>query len=183
MAAVSPQKVGDDRLRDATGRIRADWHALLEAAGAREWPHPEIARWLVEEHGVDGWWAQGITVGFEQAIGRRLPGQTADGTFAVAVTRTLAASRPAVLDPVVATLVARLGEPASLNPGSSYSTARWKVDGETIVAAISEPKPGRTLVSLTRSRIRDGDSLDAAKHALRGILDSLEQPGGVAAVD
>ena len=183
MAAVSPQKVSDDRLRDATGRIRADWHALLEAAGASTWAHPEIARWLVEEQGVDGWWALGITVGFEQAIGRRLPGQASDGTFAVAVTRTLAGSRVELLDPVVSALVASLGEPASLTPASLYSTARWKLDGETIVVAVSEPKPGRTLVSITRSRIRDGDSLDAAKHALRGILEGLEQPGGAPAVD
>lgn len=183
MAAVSPQKMSDDRLREATGRIRADWHALLEAAGASGWPHPEIARWLVEEHGVEGWWAQGITVGFEQAIGRRLPGETADGTFAVSVTKTLTLPRAAALDPVMATLVESLGEPASLNPTSPYSTARWKVDGETIVAAISEPKAGKTLVSLTHARIRDGDGLDTAKQALRGILDRLDGTGGGPQVD
>lgn len=130
MAAVSPQKMSDERMLEATGRVRADWHAFLDAAGARDWAHPRIARWLVEEHGVDGWWAQGITVGFEQAIGRRLPGQSADGTF-----------------------------------------------------AISEPKPGKTLVSLTRSRILDGERLDTAKGELRDILDRLGSSGGEQRVD
>ncbi|HEU4849441.1 MAG TPA: hypothetical protein VFS93_03430 [Terrimesophilobacter sp.] len=178
MSAVSHQNMSDERMLEATGRVRADWHALLDAAGARDWAHPQIARWLVEEHGVDGWWAQGVTVGFEQAIGRRLPGQRADGTFEVSVTKTLGAARKAVRDQVIAILVEQLGEPASLSPDSLYSTARWKIAGETVVAAISEPKPGKTLVALTRSRILDGETLDAAKSELRGILGRLGPSGG-----
>lgn len=183
MAAVSPQKMSDERMLAATGRVRTDWHALLDAAGARDWAHPAIARWLVEEHGVEGWWAQGITVGFEQAIGRRLPGQSADGTFAVSVTKTLGHPREAVIDSVVNVLVEHLGKPASLTPESLYSTVRWKQDGETIVAAISEPKPGKTLVSLTRSRILHAEGLDVAKEELRGILGRLGSSGGAQRVD
>lgn len=44
---------------------------MLDAAGARDWPHKQIAEHLVAAHGVDGWWAQSITVGYEQATGRR----------------------------------------------------------------------------------------------------------------
>jgi hypothetical protein len=80
-------------------------------------------------------------------------------------------------------LVERLGNPASLNPDSAYSTVRWNLDGETVVAAISEPKPGKTLVALTRSRILDGDSLDTAKEQLRDILGLLDAPGGGPQVD
>lgn len=173
MAAVSPQKVSDERLREATGRVRADWHALLDAAGARDWKHPQIARWLVETHGVEGWWAQGVTVGYEQAIGRRLPGQQADGTFSISVTRTLSAARSAVLDPALASFAASLGEPVSLNPASPYSTARWRAGGETTVAAISERKGTKTIVALTRSGILDGDGLEGVRQGLRDLLDGL----------
>ena len=62
------------------------------AAGATELGHSKIARWLVEEHRVDGWWAQGITVSYEQARGLRAPGQRADGTFEASVTKTLPAT-------------------------------------------------------------------------------------------
>ncbi|HEY9497520.1 MAG TPA: hypothetical protein VIQ78_00665 [Terrimesophilobacter sp.] len=175
MAAVSEQKVSDERLRAATGRVRAEWHALLDAAGAAGWTHPEIARWLYETQGVDGWWAQGITVGYEQAHGRRLPGQQADGTFSVTVTKTIAAPRAAVVDAALAALIRQLGQPDSLKPESLYATARWKINGETIVAGLSEPRPESTLVSLGRSRITDGEMLGSAKDQLREALQAVSE--------
>ncbi|MBN9152258.1 MAG: hypothetical protein J0H56_12695 [Micrococcales bacterium] len=177
MAAVSAQKMSDGKLAAATGRVRADWHAVLDAAGAREWEHPKIAAWLQSEHGVEGWWAQGITVGYEQAIGRRLPGQTADGTFAVSATKSIDGSRAENLDAILETLTAHWGSPASVTPASLYSTARWKIAGETVVAAVSEPKSGKTSISLTRSRIADGDALDRLKEELRQVLDAIAVAG------
>lgn len=174
MAAVSGQKMSDGKLAAATGKTRADWHALLEAAGAREWAHPEIASWLQDEHGVEGWWAQGITVGFEQAIGRRQPGQTADGTFSVSVTKTVNAARATVLEDALAILADHFGDPTSVSPNSRYSTARWKAEDHTTVAAIAEPKPGKTTVSLTRSKIVDGKTLDEAKAQLKRAVDGLD---------
>lgn len=173
MAAVSAQKMSDSKLVAATGKARADWHAVLNAAGAQEWKHPVIAAWLQSEHGVDGWWAQGITVGYELAIGRRLPGQTADGTFSVSVTKTINGSRAAVIESVLSALGEGFGEPAAVSPDSLYATATWKANGEKTVAAISGKATGKTLVSLTRSRIVDGDSLEAAKGQLRRVLDAL----------
>ena len=46
--------VGDDAVREATGRDRAEWFALLDQAGAATWKHKGIASWLGTEHGVDG---------------------------------------------------------------------------------------------------------------------------------
>ena len=70
--------VGSDTVAERTGRPREEWHGLLDAAGATSWTHKQIADWLATEHGVDGWWAQGITVGYEQARGMRLPGQRSE---------------------------------------------------------------------------------------------------------
>lgn len=177
MAAVAAQKMSDEKLKAATGRTRADWHEVLDAVGAREWKHPAIATWLQDEQGVDGWWAQGITVGFEQAIGRRLPGQTADGTFSVSVTKTVNNTRESVVEGVLTMLTDHLGEPSTLSPDSLYATARWKADGHTTVAAIAEPKSGKTIISLTRAKIVDGGTLGAAKAELRKILDNLDASG------
>ena len=69
------KNMGSEALRAATGRTHEQWRELLAGAGALEWPHKQIAEWLVREHGVDGWWAQGITVDFEQEHKGRLPGQ------------------------------------------------------------------------------------------------------------
>jgi hypothetical protein len=49
------QKVSDSALRERTGRGWQEWFALLDAWGATEHNHTEIARWLVTEHRVDNW--------------------------------------------------------------------------------------------------------------------------------
>src|SRR4029453_16573011 len=80
----------DDVLRANTGRTWDEWFILLDRWGAAERPHPEIARWLNEEQGVPGWWAQGVTVGYEQARGLRAPGQRRGGLFEVNASKTVA---------------------------------------------------------------------------------------------
>ena len=45
-----------------TGKRWDEWFAVLDRWGAVERPHAEIARWVGTEHGVGGWWAQGVTV-------------------------------------------------------------------------------------------------------------------------
>ena len=47
-----------------TGKTWDEWFAVLDGWGAVERPHTEIARWVNQEHGVDGWWAQGVTVAY-----------------------------------------------------------------------------------------------------------------------
>ena len=63
-----------DRVLAATGRTPEDWYAVLDEQGAVSWGHTAVAAWVLEQ-GVDGWWAQGVTIGYEQARGLRIPGQ------------------------------------------------------------------------------------------------------------
>ncbi|GAA1824757.1 DUF4287 domain-containing protein [Nesterenkonia flava] len=81
--------VSDATIRENTGRGWDEWVALIDAGPGRAAGHAAIAAWLVEEHGVDGWWAQGVTVGYERITGLRLPGQMKDGTFSVSRSKTL----------------------------------------------------------------------------------------------
>ena len=73
-----------------TGKTWDEWFTVLDQWGAAERPHPEIARWISEEHGVGGWWAQGVTVAYEQARGLRAPGQRRGGQFEVNASKTVA---------------------------------------------------------------------------------------------
>jgi hypothetical protein len=73
-----------------TGKTWDEWFSVLDQWGAAERPHPEIARWVSEEHGVGGWWAQGVTVAYEQARGLRAPGQRRGGQFEVNASKTVA---------------------------------------------------------------------------------------------
>jgi hypothetical protein len=89
-APAARRPYSDQVVRANTGRVWDEWFALLDAWGAVRRPHPEIARWLMDEHGVGGWWAQGVTVAYEQARGLRAPGQRRDGSWEVTVTKTVA---------------------------------------------------------------------------------------------
>jgi hypothetical protein len=84
------ERVSDALVRERTGRGWGEWFVLLDAWGATGRTHAEIARWLVDTHEVAGWWAQSLTVGYEQARGLRAPGQRRGGGFSAAGSRTVA---------------------------------------------------------------------------------------------
>lgn len=87
-AATIRERVSGIKLAEATGRDYEEWFALLDAWEAATRSHTEIAAWLVQEHGVNGWWAQTVTVAYEQERGLRVPGQKKDG-FATSASKTV----------------------------------------------------------------------------------------------
>lgn len=171
MAGVSENNISDEKLQAATGKPRAQWHDLLDGAEANTWKHPQIARWLVEEHGVDGWWAQNITVAYEQARGMRLPGQLADGTFSASSSRSFDGTPAELLDEVIDAYSQFSGEtPASVRPEAKHPTARWKLaDGSGMLATVS-PGGGKSRVTLTYLRLPSADQLERAKLTLAEVL-------------
>ena len=81
--------MSDDAIRRRTGRGWEQWFNLLDAWGATERPHREVAAWVAEEHGIDGWGAQAVTVTYERARGLRAVGEGPDG-FTVTASKTVA---------------------------------------------------------------------------------------------
>lgn len=86
--AAEPQHP-DAQVREKTGRGWNDWVVAIDAGPGRDVGHTAIADW-VREQGVDAWWAQSVTVGYERITGLRLPGQMPDGTFSVSRSRVVA---------------------------------------------------------------------------------------------
>lgn len=80
--------LSSEKLAAATGKNWDEWLEVLDQAGAAKRTHTEIARWLTDDQGVPGWWAQSITVGYERARGLREPGQRADG-WSVTASKTI----------------------------------------------------------------------------------------------
>jgi hypothetical protein len=81
--------MSDEAIRRRTGRGWEEWFDLLDAWGAADRTHTEIARWVAHEHAIDGWDAQAVTVSYERASGRRAVGEHADG-FSITVSKTVA---------------------------------------------------------------------------------------------
>ncbi len=169
--------VSEEAMLQRTGRPLADWFDLLDAWGAGSRTHTEIARWLVAEHHVDGWWSQTITVGYERARGRRVLHQTAAG-FSVGVTRTVAATREEVL--------AAFRDPdrraawfpgAPLHTHAGYTGKRgrydWTDPASKVWVDLLPKADGRTTVTVTHERLPDADAVATMKERWRSALDRL----------
>lgn len=170
--SASDKQVGAGAVVKATGTSRDEWRAILDKAGAASWSHSKIAAWLVSEHGVDGWWAQNVTVDYEQYVGRRKPGQRPDGTFEVGATRRIPLDQSEAFELLIASVTETIGAaPASINTGGSSPNARWKLeDGRSLLATAQRVADGKTTVGLTMSRITDPDSLTEVKATLKNWL-------------
>lgn len=78
----------DANLRQNTGKGWREWLRILDAWGAKERKHGDVAAYLMQQHAVPGWWAQAITNGYERSRGIRAKYQTLGGTFQVSVSKT-----------------------------------------------------------------------------------------------
>jgi hypothetical protein len=78
----------DEVVQQNTGKNWRAWLRILDRWGARERTHGQIARYLTDEYGVSGWWAQTIAVGYERARGMRAKYQRISGGFSVSVSKT-----------------------------------------------------------------------------------------------
>jgi hypothetical protein len=95
---VAEPGVSDAAVQRATGKSWDEWFTLLDAWHGTTHNHTDIARHVYETYGIDGWWAQSVTVGYERARGMRALHERPDGfsmnaskTFPVPVERLFAA--------------------------------------------------------------------------------------------
>jgi hypothetical protein len=88
---ASEPEMADETLREATGRGWEEWCVILDGWPGHSDGHTAISTYLREEQGVEGWWAQTITVGYERITGLRLPHQQPDGTFTAGKSRMVTA--------------------------------------------------------------------------------------------
>ncbi|MBO6540709.1 MAG: hypothetical protein JJ969_15085 [Rhizobiaceae bacterium] len=159
MASTKPTDT--DAIGSGTGRSWNEWQSFLEAIGARDMPHPEIARRVEETGDANSWWAQTITVAYEQHIGRRKPGQRSDGSFEVAATRTIEGDvaehfeklRQQFCSVSAFDGVALAGEPrTSVTPKRSY----WRcdlADGTGVAFALEQKSGAKVLVAATHRKL------------------------------
>jgi hypothetical protein len=172
--------MSDDAIQRRTGKRWGEWFAILDAWGAADRKHKEIAAWLSERHGVDGWSAQSLTVGYERARGLRALGERSGGGFSATASRTVAvpverlfeaftdeSERPRWLPD------GALRERTSTAPKSARFD--WE-DGSTRVIAGFEAKgDAKSQVALEHERLPDAESAEEMKAFWRERLTELRE--------
>jgi hypothetical protein len=176
---VADPGLADETLREKTGRGWVEWVGLLDAWGAREREHRDIARHLAEEHGVAGWWSQTITVGYERARGLRAPGQRRGGGFEVNVSRTV--------NVPVERLVAAWVEPEErerwfpaaplrLRRPPTATTARfdWEDGSTRVVVGFTAKSQEKSAIAIQHERIPDEEAAAGLRSLWKERLDELK---------
>jgi uncharacterized protein YndB with AHSA1/START domain len=170
----------DEVIRAKTGRVWDEWFALLDAWGAAERPHPEIARWLAGEHGVPGWWAQGVTVAYEQARGLRAPGQRRGGLFEVNASRTVAVPVERLYEAFADPALRERWLPGSVVEVRTAQAAKsirasWDDGSTRLVIAFTDRGESKSQVALVHERVPDAGTADKLKAFWRERMAALKQ--------
>ena len=174
--------VAEERVAEATGRGWQGWFGVLDGWGAASRSHTEIARWLREEHGVDGWYSQSITLGYERARGLRAPGERPDG-FAVSATKTIAVPVERLFEAFEDEAARERWLPGAdlrLRTATAPRTARydWE-DGSTRVnVGFDDLGEAKSRVAISHERLPDADTAGEMKawwrERLAGLKSQLE---------
>ncbi len=183
---VAEPTMSDASIRKGTGRSWDDWFRRLDAWGATAHTHTEIARHVRDTEGVDGWWAQSVTVGYEWARGMRDRHETPGG-YQVSVTKTIGATAEDVWRDFV--------EPARRNrwlaPGTLRTrpgtgtvgrSARFDATDGRLVHIWIEDKGDRSSVAVTCERLIGPDEVAEQRAIWRDRLAQLAERWSAASV-
>ncbi|KIH96611.1 hypothetical protein LP52_23875 [Streptomonospora alba] len=165
----------------ATGRTWDTWLRFMAGIGAPGLDHRTIALRVSEELAgtVDnpGWWAQSVTVAYERHIGRRVPGQRADGTFETSVSRSTKLGMRELMDAwvefaaddrEVLDLVA-----ADARVGGTEKRMTWRTkaaDGSSVLVTSEPGKDGSASIVATRSGLASPEANAEAKARWSAIV-------------
>jgi hypothetical protein len=171
--------MSEDAIRRRTTRGWEEWFDLLDDWGAVERPHKEIARWVADEHGIDGWGAQAVTVNYERARGLRAVGEHADG-FTITASKTVGVPVDrlyrAFLDQSVRKRwlpEGRLRKRTTLKPKSARFD--WG-DGETRVSVFFTAKSEeKSAVALQHERLQGAQEAERMKAFWRDRVGVLKE--------
>jgi uncharacterized protein YndB with AHSA1/START domain len=196
-------KISSESVREATGRPWEEWLQVLDDAGAANWSHKEIVAHLKREHpDVSAWWRQSLTVGYEQARGKRAVGETADAGFQVGVQRSVALTPKEAWELITSRPELWLGEGASVafdqgarydvppeggDPGASgeirvvkpgdrlrltWQPQDWPAPA-TLQLTLEESSSGKTAITVHMEKLPDADAREAMRERWRQALERI----------
>jgi hypothetical protein len=169
-------------VEQATGRTWDEWCRFMDGLGARDLDHKQIAGKLhAELEGTiesPGWWAQSVTVAYEQFIGRRLPGQGPDGTFQMSISRSTGLGMQELIDrweefaagdETVQGIVAG----ADVRMSGTERRMNWRAkatDGSSVLVSSEPKKNGTASLVLTHTGLPTPEANDAARETWAAVV-------------
>ncbi|HUP61849.1 MAG TPA: hypothetical protein VNA69_15690 [Thermoanaerobaculia bacterium] len=168
--------MADATIKTKTGRSWAEWVELLDAFGGKEKPHRDIAA-HVFSHGVDGWWAQSVTVGYERIRGLRERGQRRGGMYEASKSKTFPVAVDKLFDAFANARTRKrwLGDVklkvrTAAKPKSMRIT--WD-DGTSVDLWFQSKGPAKSIVAVQHVKLASREDIDRRKQFWSEKLDAL----------
>lgn len=171
-------------IEKATGISWDDWLSYFDEIGAKDLSHKEIAERVHEklvhlENG--GWWSQGVTVAYEQHIGRREPGQRSDGSYETSASKTVDGTMDDVLEKWIQLTTDKPGfNGVALEKEPTWSaTEKWRnwrcalVDGTRVAVSIYQKTPEKASLGLGHLKLKSNDEAETWKVYWKEFLKEL----------
>ena len=170
--------MSDASVRKATGRDWSEWVRVLDAAGAAQKPHREIARHLASL-GLPSWWCQMVTVGYERIRGLRERGQRRGGAYRASKSRTFPVAVGTLFDAFADAKRRARWLPAGVSVRSATPPKRmrllWK-DGTVVIAGFVSKAAAKSTVAIEHQGLSGRSAADSVK---RSWSDALDRLGGL----
>lgn len=169
--------ISDKTIEKATGVSWQTWLDRLEKMGARDLSHQDIASNLVSDYSVAGWWAQSLTVRYEQVIGRRKVGQNSKGEFSISVSKTL----PGTMDEAFHWWLTIAQSRTDFNgieiiSSSTTETEKWRnyraalKDGSRVVVGVYAKSPAKAGLGLQHEKLISAESAETWRSYWKSLL-------------
>jgi uncharacterized protein YndB with AHSA1/START domain len=171
-----PGPISDAAVQKATGRPWSHWLAVLDRFDVGRHGHQAAATHLYEKHGVNGWWAQMVTVQYEQERGLREKYQTPAG-YSVSVSRTMNATVDELFEAwnEPGRRLRWLPEPLTIRKGRPGKSLRitWG-EGPTGLDVYLYPKgPRRAQINVQHQKLPDSAAVERMRRFWSEALDRL----------
>ena len=176
LAAAEPAPwlaTSDEAIRERTGRGWEEWFDVLDAWGAVEMKHRDIARSVATELEIDplAWNAQAITASYERTRGLRVAGQKEDG-FSITASKTIGVPIERLYDAFFATADDRLRERTVRRPRSARFD--WGDGGSRVHVTFDAKDEQKSRIVVEHARLADADEAEHMKAFWRERLSELK---------
>ncbi len=198
-ATSEGKRLSEESVIKGTGFGWAHWFNILDDFSAKEKSHKEIAAWLLANHNITQWWAQGVTTHYELEHGLREFRQRSKG-YGTSVSRTISTTLQkawdAWADPKVLSQWFTTNAEQEFVVGGRYSNGdgdsgmykcitplkhirfTWESkhheQGSDVVLEFRERDDGKVRIELTHEKLKSKKDADDLKEGWSWAMDCLK---------